>query len=96
MVINQICISATCTCENRKYLASIMDGLSIKCNEIKESYDEQTKRVSTNFNQKKTKFLYFICIFINYYNIIDSCQYLLLSDKISSKPKTRDTISRPK
>ena len=50
MVINQICIPATCTCENRKYLAGIMDGLSIKCNEIKESYDEQTKIVSTNFN----------------------------------------------
>lgn len=50
MVINQICIPATCTCENRKCLTSIMDGLSIKCNEIKQSYDEQTKIASTNFN----------------------------------------------
>ena len=37
-----------------------------------------------------------MCIFINYYNIIDSCQYLLLSNKISSKTKAFITISRHK
>ena len=39
------------------------------------------------------KILYFACIFINYYNITDSCQYLMLFDKISSKTKAFITIS---
>ena len=38
----------TCNCENGKYLASIMDDSSIMCNEIIESYKEET-----NFNKKK-------------------------------------------
>ena len=54
-----------------------MDDSEITCNEITESYDEETKTVSGNFNKKSslknTKFLYFTCIFINYYNIIDNC-----------------------
>ena len=54
-----------------------------------------------NFNKKiapfKTKkFIYSACIFINCYSIIDSCQYLLLSDKISCKTKTFITNSRYK
>ena len=40
-------------CENGKYLASIMDDSAITCDEIIESYDEKTKTISTNFNQKK-------------------------------------------
>ena len=32
--------SAKCSCENGKYLASIMDGSVIMCNEIIESYNE--------------------------------------------------------
>ena len=36
---------ATCNCENGKYLANIMDDLAIACDEIIESYDEET-----NFN----------------------------------------------
>ena len=39
-----------------------------------KSNDEETKIVSTNFNEKSrlqnTKFLYFACIFINYYSIL--------------------------
>ena len=38
---------ATCNCENGKYLASIMDDSAIMCDEIKESYDEET-----HFNEK--------------------------------------------
>ena len=39
---------ATCNCENGKYLASIMDDSAIICDEIIESYEEET-----NFNEKK-------------------------------------------
>ena len=40
-----------CCCKNGKYLASIMNYSAIRCNEIIESYDEET-----NFNEKKTTF----------------------------------------
>ena len=39
---------ATCSCENRKYLANIMDDSAIICDEIMESYEEEK-----NFNEKK-------------------------------------------
>ena len=69
---------STCSCENGKYLTNIMDDSAITCDEIIESYNEETKTIPTNFNEKKynleyTKFLYFTCLFINYYCIIDSC-----------------------
>ena len=51
-----IWIRAKCTCKNRKYLASIMDDSTITCDEIidakAKSYDEKTKTVPTNFNEK--------------------------------------------
>ena len=34
---------ATCSCKNGKYLASIMNDSAIACDEVTESYDEQTK-----------------------------------------------------
>ena len=34
--------TATCSCGNEKYLASIMDDLAIMCDETIESYDEET------------------------------------------------------
>ena len=34
---------ATCGCKNGKYLASIMNDSAIACDEVTESYDEQTK-----------------------------------------------------
>ena len=40
--------SATCNCENGKYLASIIDNSAIMCDEVIESYNEET-----NFNEKK-------------------------------------------
>ena len=66
----------------------------ITCDEIidaeEKSFDEKTKTAPTNFNGKKqpVKHIYFTCIFINYYSIFDSCYFLLLCDKISSKIKT--------
>ena len=41
---------ATCSCENGKYLASIMDDSAIMCDEIIDSYEEET-----HFNEKKKK-----------------------------------------
>ena len=78
--------SATCNCENGKCLASIMDDSVIICDEVKDpdadaeakSNDQAKLNDETNFNKKKAtcktlKFLYFTLIFINYYNINDSC-----------------------
>ena len=39
---------ATCSYEDRKYLASIMDNSAITCDEIME----ETRTVPTNFNEK--------------------------------------------
>ena len=39
---------ATCSCNNGKYLASVMDDSVIMCDEVIESYNEET-----NFNEKK-------------------------------------------
>ena len=47
------CTPSTCSCENGKYLASIMDESAITCGEVIESYDEETKTASTNFNENK-------------------------------------------
>ena len=44
---------ATFSCDNVKYLSSIMDDLEIMCDEILELYDEKTKATPTNFNEKK-------------------------------------------
>ena len=48
---------ATCSCENEKYLASIMNDSAITCDEIidaaAKSNDEDTKNIPTNFNEKK-------------------------------------------
>ena len=69
-----------------------MDDSAIMCDKIIESHHNET-----NFNEKrgtsKMQNFCFTCIFINYYSIIDSCQYLLLFDKRSSKTKTVITMS---
>ena len=61
-----------------------MDDLVTTCDEVTDSYDEEIKTVPTNFNEKnitcKTKLLYFTHLFVNYHFIIDSYQYMLLSD----------------
>ena len=51
-----------------KYLASIMDDSAITCDEIIESHNEETKTMSTNFNEKKatckTKNVYILLSFL--------------------------------
>ena len=42
-----------CGYENAKYLASIMDDSATTCDEVIESYNEETKTIPTNFNEKK-------------------------------------------
>ena len=42
-----------CGCKSGKYLASIMDGSAITCDEVIDSCQEETKTVSTNSNEKK-------------------------------------------
>ena len=49
---------ATCNCENGKYLAILMDDSAIMCDEIMESYEEET-----NFNEKKQPVKHKISIF---------------------------------
>ena len=44
---------STCSCGNGKYLASIMDDSAIMCDHVIEAYDEETKTIPTNFNEKK-------------------------------------------
>ena len=39
-------------CENGEYLVSIMGDSAITCDEIIESYGEETKTIPTNFNEK--------------------------------------------
>ena len=42
----------TYSCENGKYLASIMDNSAIMCDEVIESCDKETKTFPANFNEK--------------------------------------------
>ena len=59
---------APCSCEGRKYLASIMDDSAIMCDEIIESYDQETKTIPTSFNEKratcKIKNIYILLAFL--------------------------------
>ena len=54
---------ATCSCENGKYLASIIDNSVITCDEI---IDAKTKTVTTNFNEKNA-----ICKTTSFYILLD-------------------------
>ena len=60
---------ATCSCENGKYLASVMDNSVITCDEIVESYNEETRNISTNFNKKiaacQTQKFYILIAFLS-------------------------------
>ena len=63
---------ATCSCENRKYLASTMDDSAIMCDEIIESYDKETKIIPTNFNVKKQSIKRKISTFyLHFYYILE-------------------------
>ena len=58
---------ATCTCKNEKYLASIMDDSAIISDEVTDA-DDETKTISTNFNENKitgkTQNVYILLVFL--------------------------------
>ena len=76
---NYIWNPATGSCENGKYLASIIDDSAIMCdeiikvdteaksNDIAKSKNEETRTFNEisirKYNVKNTKFLYFTCFF---------------------------------
>ena len=64
-VKNYIWNPATCSCENRKCFASIMDNSAIMCDEFIKSYDKETKIIPTNFSEKKE-----ICKIQNFYILL--------------------------
>ena len=49
----------TCSCKNGKYLANIIDGSVITCDDI----IEETKTIPTNFNEKKNNLKHRISLF---------------------------------
>ena len=59
---------ATCSCENGKYLASIVDDSVIMSDKIIGSFDEETKTIPTNFNEKKATYkmqnFYILLVFL--------------------------------
>ena len=67
-----------------------MDGSAIICDEIIKSYDEEIKTIPINFNEnnitcKPQSFYFLLAYFL--ITIVNSCQCILLSDKMSSKTK---------
>ena len=88
--------SATCNCENRRYLAGIMDDSAIICNEVIESRDEELKTILTNFNKNFYILLVFLLTTIALLIAVSIYCYLMLSDKLSSKTKTFITIPQHK
>ena len=54
-----VCNPAAYSCQNGKYLASIVDDSAILCDEIIESYDEET-----NFDEKEAFLLITIALLI--------------------------------
>ena len=80
---DNVCNPATGSCENRKYLASIMDDTAIIFDEVidankdAKSNEEKQKQFQQVLMKKSSlenaKCLCFTCMFINYYSIIDSC-----------------------
>ena len=66
-----------------------MDDLAITCDEVMESYKEETKTTPTNFYGKKST-----CKTQNLYILLITITLFTGFDKISSKIKTFITISR--
>ena len=52
---NHIWNPAKCSCENGKYLASIMNDSAIMCDEVIKSYDKKAKTSFNKFQQILTK-----------------------------------------
>ena len=56
---------SACSCENGKYLASVIDNSAIMCDKVIESFDKETKTIPTNSNKKKV-----ICKTQNFYILL--------------------------
>ena len=67
-----------------------MDDSVIMCDEVIESYEEAKLFKQILIKRKETikRKIYITYIFIDYYSIIGSCEYLLLFHKMSVKTKT--------
>ena len=52
---NYIWNPSKCSCENGKYLASIMNDSAIMCDEVIKSYDKKAKTSFNKFQQILTK-----------------------------------------
>ena len=78
-----------------------MDDSAIMYDEVRESYDKETKNIPANFNEKKA-----ICKKQNFYILLElllititlltDARILLLFDKILNNTETFITISRQK
>ena len=68
---------AICNCENGKYLASIMDDLVIKCDEVIKLYDEETKTIKTFKTQNCYILLTFLLVTITLSIAVSICYYLI-------------------
>ena len=44
---------STCSCENGKYIASIIDDLEVTWDEVIESYYNEAKNIAANLNEKE-------------------------------------------
>ena len=66
-----------------------MDDSVIMCDEVIEPYEEARLFEQILMKRKETmkRKIYITYIFINYYSIIGSCDYLLLFHKMSVKTK---------
>ena len=92
---------STYSCEYWKYLASIMDDSVIMWGEVINSYDDKTKTIPKNFNEKKATcetqnfyiLLAFLLITIALLIAVSIYCYLI---KYWAKQKTFITISRHK
>ena len=74
---NYFCNPTACSCENRKYLACIMDNSVIICDEVidadteaklnneAKSNNKETKTIPTNFNENRA-----ICKTQNFYLLL--------------------------
>ena len=75
-----------------------MDDSAIPCDEVIESYDEEAKTISTNFNEKETtckmqNFYILLAFLLITITLLITVSIYCLFDKISSKTKTFITIS---
>ena len=89
--------SATCNCKNRKYLASIMDDSAIICDDVIDTDADAESNNKTGFNEKKAtckthNFYILLAFLINYYSILDNCQYLQLLVSYLIKYRTKQLL----